>query len=118
MHRILYVFLPEWPIDQLRRAGLPPSSDSGAVSAEDELSFPRKRESRACPGLDPGASDERSPWTPAGVYPRAAHGADPGAGVTNERGEESPFATVIAAGGRRLVAAVNPAAVAKGIAPG
>ncbi len=65
MHRILYVYLPGWPIDRLRRA----SSDSGARSDKGDA-------------------------------------------------PEPPFATVIAAGGRRLVAAVNPAAAAKGIAPG
>ena len=32
--------------------------------------------------------------------------------------EEAPFATVNATGGRQLLAAVNPAAAAKGIAPG
>ncbi len=32
--------------------------------------------------------------------------------------DEPPFATVIAAGGRRLLAAVNPAAAAAGLAPG
>ena len=32
--------------------------------------------------------------------------------------DEAPFATVIAAGGRRLIAAVNPAAAAAGLAPG
>jgi protein ImuB len=32
--------------------------------------------------------------------------------------EEAPFATVVAAGGRRLLAAVNPAAAAAGLAPG
>jgi protein ImuB len=65
MHRVLYVYLPGWPIDRLRRAGLLPSLRPGARPAE-----------------------------------------------------EPPFATVIATGGRRLIAEVNPAAVAKGIAPG
>src|SRR5207237_4033132 len=32
--------------------------------------------------------------------------------------DEPPFATVIATGGRRLIAAVNPAASAAGLAPG
>ncbi|MBV9553580.1 MAG: DNA polymerase Y family protein, partial [Alphaproteobacteria bacterium] len=66
MHRILYVFLPDWPIDRLRRAGLLPGGNAGAPSGEGE----------------------------------------------------PPFATVSAAGGRQLVAAVNRAAAAKGIAPG
>jgi protein ImuB len=64
MHRVLYVFLPSWPIDRLRRSFL-------------------------LPGLKPGAP-------PA----------------------EGPFATVIATAGRQLLAAVNPAAAAKGLAPG
>ena len=65
MHRMLYVFLPGWAIDRLRRAGLLPIAKSGAAPAE-----------------------------------------------------EAPFATVTAAGGRQLLAAVNPAAAAKGLTPG
>src|SRR5439155_1805301 len=65
MRRVLYLYLPDWPIDRLRRAGTIPS-------------------------LSPNAS-------PA---------------------EAGPFATVAAAGGRRLLAAVNPQAVAAGLAPG
>jgi protein ImuB len=63
MHRVLYVFLPRWPIDRLRRAGLLPN---------------------------PGAAPAK----------------------------EAPLATVIAAKGRQFLAAVNPAASAKGIAQG
>jgi protein ImuB len=63
MHRVLYVFLPNWAIDRLRRNGLLPSS-----------------------------------------------GAQPA--------EEAPFATIVTAGGKQLLAAVNPAAAAKGIARG
>src|SRR5579859_5304788 len=65
MHRVLYLFLPNWAIDRLRRSGLLPSLKPGAQPAE-----------------------------------------------------EAPFATVIAASGRQVLAAVNPAAVAKGIAAG
>src|SRR5215472_4261011 len=64
MRRILYLFLPGWPIDRLRRAGLLPRLNSGAGPAE------------------------------------------------------APFATVVAAGGRQLLAAVNPAAAARGLAAG
>src|SRR5262249_61759942 len=64
MRRVMYIFLPDWPIDRLRR--------SGSVSA---LSF-------AAPA------------------------------------EEAAFATVLTVGGRRLLAAVNPAAAAAGLAPG
>ena len=64
MRRVMYLYLPDWPIDRLRR--------SAGVS-----------------GLASGR--------PA---------------------EAAPFATVIAAGGRRLLAAVNPAAAAAGLAPG
>jgi protein ImuB len=67
MHRVLYIFLPGWPIDRLRRAGLLPLSNR--------------------PGGAPSA-------------------------------EEPPFATIVASGGRQALAAVNPAAAAKGIAPG
>ena len=56
MHRVLYVFLPNWPIDRLRHAGSLPSANSGARS-----------------------------------------------------GDKAPFATVVATGGRQLLAAVNPA---------
>src|SRR5579864_4343459 len=65
MHRVLYLFLPNWAIDRLRRSGL-------------------------LPNLKPGAP-------PA---------------------EEAPFATVIATAGRQVLAAVNPAAAAKGVAAG
>jgi protein ImuB len=60
----MYLFLPNWPIDRLRRIG-----STSSLSAD----------------------------APA---------------------EEAPFATVIAAGGRQLIAAVNPAAAAAGLAPG
>ncbi len=66
MRRILYLWLPRWPIDRRRR--------SIALSC-------REREAAA----------------PA---------------------EEAPFATVIDTAGRRLLAAVNPAASAAGLAPG
>jgi protein ImuB len=65
MHRVLYVFLPNWAIDRLRRSGLLPSHKDGA-----------------------------------------------------KRAEEAPFATVIAAAGRQLLAAVNPVAAARGLAAG
>src|SRR5215207_1463316 len=64
MRRVMYVFLPSWPIDRLRRLDGTPSRGS-AVPAD-----------------------------------------------------ERPFATVVEAGGRRLLAAVNPAAAAAGLAPG
>jgi protein ImuB len=44
------------------------------------------------------------------LLPSAHSGARPG--------DEAPFATVIATGGRQLLAAVNPVAAAKGLAPG
>jgi protein ImuB len=64
MHRILYVYLPRWPIDRLRRAGLLPNRSADGQSAE------------------------------------------------------PPFATVIATNGRQMLAVVNPAAAAKGVAAG
>jgi protein ImuB len=60
----LYLFLPSWPIDRLRRNGLLPNANPGAPPAE------------------------------------------------------PPFATVVAANGRQMLAAVNPTAVTKGIAAG
>ena len=65
MYRVLYVFLPNWAIDRLRRTSLLPSAGNGEKPAE-----------------------------------------------------EPPFATVIAVGGKQLLAAVNPAAAAKGLAAG
>ncbi|HEY8874641.1 MAG TPA: DNA polymerase Y family protein, partial [Stellaceae bacterium] len=64
MRRVMYLFLPNWPIDRLRRLGSVPSLGTSAPA------------------------------------------------------DEPPFATVITAGGRRLIAAVNPAASAAGLAPG
>ena len=101
MNRVLYVFLTSWPIDRLRRAFLLPTRKSGAQPAEYNSSFPRKRE--------PRASDEPLPWTPAC------------AGATKQSSaeqDELPFATVISAAGRQLLAAVNPAAADKGLAAG
>src|SRR5437764_12008103 len=69
MRRVMYVFLPSWPIERLRRSG----------------------EKRTGSTPNPGT---------------AAPAAAP------------PFATVIATGGRRLLAAINPAAAAAGLAPG
>src|SRR5437764_12690122 len=69
MRRVMYVFLPSWPIERLRRSG-----------------------------------EKRTGSTP-----------NPGSGAP---AEELPFATVVAAGGRRLLAAINPAAAAAGLAPG
>jgi protein ImuB len=69
MRRVMYLFLPSWPIDRLRRLGSVPSLPTHLKNA--------------------GA--------PA---------------------EEAPFATVIAAGGSCLLAAVNSMAAAAGLAPG
>src|SRR3954464_10104033 len=67
MRRVMYLYLPRWPIDRLRRLG---GKRAAATS------------SRSAP--------------PVGA----------------------PFATIIAAGGRRLLAALNPAAEAAGLAHG
>jgi protein ImuB len=66
MRRVMYVYLPEWPIDRRRRSR--PLSHRGAAP------------------VDPT--------------------------------DEPAFTTVAADGGRRLLAAVNPAAAAAGLAPG
>jgi protein ImuB len=68
MRRVMYLYLPRWPIDRLRRLG----------------------ENRA-------ATQQPS---------RSAAPAD-----------ATPFATIVAEGGRRLLAALNPAAEAAGLAP-
>src|SRR6266852_6139050 len=64
MRRVMYLFLPSWPIDRLRRLGSVPSLSAGSPA------------------------------------------------------EEAPFATIVTAGGRCLIAAVNPAAASAGLAPG
>jgi protein ImuB len=64
MRRVMYLFLPSWPIDRLRRLGSVPSLSTAAPA------------------------------------------------------DEAPFATVATVGGQRLIAAVNPAAAAAGLAPG
>jgi protein ImuB len=74
MRRVLYVFLPSWPIDRLRR-----QNKSGA-----------------------GEKRRDSPSSLGTVAPADA----------------LPFATVIATGGRRLLAAISPAAATAGLAPG
>src|SRR5438067_3659339 len=71
MRRVMYVFLPSWPIDRLRRNGSLPSLASASADASTD--------------------------------------------ITNA---EPPFATVTASGGRRLIAALNPAAAKAGLAPG
>src|SRR5579872_5027304 len=63
MRRVLYLYLPSWPIDRLRRLGIVPSLAVAPV-------------------------DDRA------------------------------FATVAEAAGKRLLAAVNPAAASAGLAPG
>jgi len=65
----MYVFLPSWPIDRLRRSG--------------------EKRTGSTPNLGTAA--------PA---------------------DAPSFATVVATGGRRLLAAINPAAAAAGLAPG
>src|SRR5437660_1790472 len=69
MRRVMYLFLPNWPIDRLRRLGSVPS-------------LPTHRKNGGAPV------------------------------------EEAPFATIVTAGGRHLLAAVNPAAASAGLAPG
>src|SRR5438477_527875 len=69
MRRVMYVFLPSWPIDRLRR-------------------LTEKR---------------------GGSLPSLCNAVP---------ADEPPFATVTASGGRRLLAALNPAAAKAGLAPG
>src|SRR5437762_13959939 len=73
MRRVMYVFLPSWPIDRLRRQN------------------------------KSWAGEKRSGTT---------------ASLCSTPADGSAFATVTAAGGRRLLAAINPAAAAAGLAPG
>src|SRR5438270_6756541 len=72
MRRVMYVFLPSWPIDRLRHSNRKAGGSlPSRASASADLSF-----------------------------------------------AEPPFATVTASGGRRLIAALNPAAAKAGLAPG
>ena len=96
MHRVLYVFLPDWPIDRRRRNRL--LANLGAA-----------------PGKGNAAVSNAAPRSRPGPLPVP----DPGLRRDDEKEvPEPPFATVIAAGGRQLLAAVNPAAAAEGLAPG
>src|SRR5438874_7248800 len=72
MRRVMYLYLPRWPIDRLRRLG-----------------------------------ERRAAATPS-------RSAAPAEALV----DGAPFATIIAEGGRRLLAALNPAAEAAGLAPG
>src|SRR5580692_3830249 len=94
MHRVMYVFLPTWSIDRLRRGSSLLSLKSGASPAKITPSL-------VMAGFDPAISRD----------PRVKPGDD---ALKNE----PPFATVVTASDRQLIAAVNPAAAAKGIAPG
>jgi protein ImuB len=96
MHRILYVFLSSWPIDRLRRAGLLPSAVFGGQSDNSLTSSPRRR-----PGSSPALDTDLRRYDEKEAI-----------------ASEPPFATVIATGGRQLLAAVNPAAATKGLASG
>src|SRR5207247_7987216 len=79
MRRVMYLYLPSWPIDRLRQ------SQQGRV-----------KQDRLGPVVSQGG-------------PRLSSAAP---------ADEPPFATVIATGGRRLLAALNQAAAASGLAPG
>jgi protein ImuB len=70
----MYLFLPSWPIDRLRRLS-----------------------------KEPLVSKDRFGSVPS---------------LCGAPADEPPFATVITAAGRRLIAAINPAASAAGLAPG
>src|SRR5438874_2092166 len=72
MRRVMYLYLPRWPIDRLRRLG-----------------------------------ERRAAATPS-------RSAAPAEALV----DGAPFATIVAEGGRRLLAALNPAAEAAGLAPG
>src|SRR5215469_9709562 len=106
MHRMLHIFLPDWPIDRLRRNGLLPAARVNARQGNDsdknptlsDIAPPRRRPG-SIPPMDSGLrrDDLKEEASTA---------------------EELPFATVVAAYGRQLLAAVNPPAAAKGLAPG
>ena len=69
MRRVMYLYLPRWPIDRLRQ-------------------LHKNRPGSVPPSLGGAPADEK------------------------------PFATVVETGGRRLLAAVNPAAASAGLMPG
>src|SRR5579885_3550483 len=78
MHRILYVFLPSWAIDRLRRNGLLPAASAGTLSddctAASNYAPPRRRP-EPIPAMGPGLRRDGE----------------------KDAGEELPFATVTAA---------------------
>src|SRR5580658_3738482 len=110
MRRVLYLFLPSWAIDRLRRGGLLPSHANGEKPA-----------SRHLISIKP---PEAAPSQPLrGSSSPVATGEGWGGGQHHRKSietsaEEPPFATVIAVSGRQILAAVNPAAAAGGIAAG
>ncbi|HVH82573.1 MAG TPA: DNA polymerase Y family protein, partial [Stellaceae bacterium] len=96
MNRVLYVFLPNWAIDRLRRAGLLPH---GKLDAQ------------------PGSEAAAPTTVPPRRKPEPISAMDPGFRRDDAEPSELPFATVVSLAGRQLLAAVNPAAAAKGLAP-
>ena len=95
MRRVLYLFLPRWPIDRLRRTGLPPNPNAAAPPGSvNRVCVPS---SAVAAGHEPGDDEKKAAKT----------------GLN-----EPPFATVVTAGGRQLLAAVNPQAEAQGLRPG
>ncbi|HYM71751.1 MAG TPA: DNA polymerase Y family protein [Stellaceae bacterium] len=93
---MLYLFLPRWPIDRLRRAGLLPNGN-----------------------LSVGPGDlPRKPAAPSTVPPRRRPGPASAEAAAPTCPPEPPFATVIAANGRQVLAAVNPEAETLGLRPG
>ena len=97
MRRVLYLYLPSWPIDRLRRNGLLPSANAAARRDNAHPAFVMAGPDSAIPG--------KLAWN---GRIESGHDAE----------SEPPFATVLSAGGRQILAAVNPAAAAKGIAAG
>src|SRR5215469_14407966 len=114
MHRMLYVFLRSWPIDRLRRNGLLPSAKPSALSdncSATSNNAPSRQRPGPIPAMGPGRGLS-SGHTKRG--PVSRDDLEEGAFAA----EELPFATVTAAGGKQLLAAVNPAAAEKGLVPG
>jgi protein ImuB len=95
---MLYVFLPAWPIDRLRRHGLLPSVGAGSGNK---------------PEQNPAASNSAPPRGRPGAISAIGPGLR-----RDDANEELPFATVVAASGKQLLAAVNKAAAKRGLAPG
>src|SRR6266851_2817484 len=109
MRRIMSLWLPDWPIDRLRRASHAPARPFVTAASPSPLR-----------GEGRGEGDSpRRQSSPSGRLIRGAASSPCLSPVgRGEEGSARPFVTAATTGNRRLVVAADPAAVACGIMPG